>query len=233
MIPIRSPRSYRFWLAQSIKSMLELMGFQVVGFGPVGAPFDIKFSVVKWIERNNFIKIVVLRVKGIYTSEEEYMRNAEEYDKRKFYYKIDPEEIIKMSEKNDSMGKEYLLVVLPRYYENTFDPLAVVFSAFASPKNLLSKLDHDKKWYNYEEVLRGFKYYTFSAFIKALYRCKLGLTREKLLELASEYGYSSLNYPVLATIFRKLADIGTEKLMGIFIIFNFTKRKAVFMAVAG
>ena len=231
LIPIRSPWSFRFWLVHSIKSMLELLNFRVVGFGPVGAPFDLKFSVVNWIERNNFIKVVVLRVKGIYTTEEEFNR-AEEYDKRLFYYKVSPEEIIKMSEKNDSMGKEYMLVVFPRYYENTFDPLAVVFSAFASPRNLLSKLEHDREWYNYEEILRGFKYYTFSAFMKALYRCKLGLPREKILELLSESGYSSLSYPALATIFRKLADIGMDEYMGVVIVFNFTRRKAVLMAVS-
>ncbi|MCR8462916.1 MAG: hypothetical protein QXH55_02080 [Candidatus Korarchaeota archaeon] len=229
MIPIRSPYSYYFWIIGSLKSMLGLLGFQVVGLGPVGAPFDVKFSIVKWIQTEDFLKFVVLEVKGIYTTPEEFEQGTEEYDKKNFYYDLDAEEIIRMSERNDAMGKEYVFIVLPRYYENTFDPLAVVFSVFVSPKNLLGKLSSEKRWYSYEDLLRGFTYYTFSAFIKALYRCKIGLGKEHIMRLLSERGITP-SYPSLITLFD---DIGGEKkALRVGIVLNFTKRCAMLLAIS-
>lgn len=230
LIPIRHPYSYLFWVVESLKSLLELLGFQVIGLGPVGAPFDVNFSIVRWLQTDNFIKFFALEVRGIYTTEEEFMQEAEEYDKRKFYYNINVDEVLRMSERNDAMGKEYLFIVLPRYYENTFDPLAVVFSAFVSPRNLLSKLSTNKDWYDYEDLLCGFTYFTFSAFMKALYRCKIGLGKEHIMKSLSERG-KTLTYPSIVMLLNEFVGPGEKSLPRVGVVLNFTKRRAMLLGV--
>ena len=146
---------------------------------------------------------------------------------RELYYPINTDQLVKMKNKNSRYGSVYLLLALPRYYENFFDEIAALIFNYVNPADLLEIIPSKKpmnipKEYELRYIDIKYRYYTFGKLFRDLFRCKIGL----------EINKESFDEPLTTeTIFRKieeLADPEDEKEhVSILLIINFTKMETI------